>query len=52
MDPIHPGFAKTLPEWGLLQVVLGREKQPLLLPYSIELFQEHCVEFSLDAWRK
>ena len=24
MDPIHPGFAKTVPEQGLLQVVVGK----------------------------
>lgn len=36
-DPIYSGFAKTMPERGLQQVVWGSEKLPPLLPCSIEL---------------
>ena len=47
-DPIHPGFAKTVPEQGLLQVVVGKwETTPPLSSCSIELFRwlhSECLE--------
>ena len=37
IQSIHPGFAKTMPERGLLQVVAGKWKLPPLLPCFIEV---------------